>query len=123
MTLSSFFFSSRRRHTRSTRDWSSDVCSSDLDNTKQDGVLILLKGYNRQNFRVNVDQALTPRLDLSLGGFFGKSNNNQVAEGPGAPFFGVTFVAPDINMLAPNADGTPYNEESPWPRPGNNTAP
>src|SRR5207247_7191108 len=25
-----FFLSSRRRHTRSTRDWSSDVCSSDL---------------------------------------------------------------------------------------------
>src|SRR5207247_4665180 len=25
-----FFFSSRRRHTSSTRDWSSDVCSSDL---------------------------------------------------------------------------------------------
>src|SRR5438067_5088836 len=25
-----FFFSSRRRHTRSNRDWSSDVCSSDL---------------------------------------------------------------------------------------------
>src|SRR3989454_3051809 len=24
-----FFFSSRRRHTRSDRDWSSDVCSSD----------------------------------------------------------------------------------------------
>src|SRR5699024_12095122 len=28
-----FFFSSRRRHTRSKRDWSSDVCSSDLDLT------------------------------------------------------------------------------------------
>src|SRR5216683_6254514 len=27
-----FFFSSRRRHTRSDRDWSSDVCSSDLIN-------------------------------------------------------------------------------------------
>src|SRR6266513_5260737 len=27
-----FFFSSRRRHTRSKRDWSSDVCSSDLFN-------------------------------------------------------------------------------------------
>src|SRR5215469_6668388 len=26
-----FFFSSRRRHTRSLRDWSSDVCSSDLE--------------------------------------------------------------------------------------------
>src|SRR5699024_11399642 len=28
--LNFFFFSSRRRHTRSKRDWSSDVCSSDL---------------------------------------------------------------------------------------------
>src|SRR5699024_3935800 len=29
-TILFFFFSSRRRHTRSKRDWSSDVCSSDL---------------------------------------------------------------------------------------------
>src|SRR2546422_146504 len=79
-----------------------------FENTKQEGVLILLKGYNRQNFRVNVDQALTPRLDLSVGGFFGKSNNNQVAEGPGAPFFAVTFIEPNINLFAPNVDGTPY---------------
>src|SRR3712207_7148175 len=28
--MSIFFFSSRRRHTRYWRDWSSDVCSSDL---------------------------------------------------------------------------------------------
>src|SRR5438105_14692113 len=32
-----FFFSSRRRHTRSTRDWSSDVCSSDLPARNQHG--------------------------------------------------------------------------------------
>src|SRR5438874_12803129 len=31
----SFFFSSRRRHTRSLRDWSSDVCSSDLSCVKE----------------------------------------------------------------------------------------
>src|SRR5437868_7806296 len=30
-SVSMFFFSSRRRHTRSKRDWSSDVCSSDLN--------------------------------------------------------------------------------------------
>src|SRR5690606_40944111 len=29
----SFFLSSRRRHTRFSRDWSSDVCSSDLGST------------------------------------------------------------------------------------------
>src|SRR5690606_40517523 len=28
--MKGFFFSSRRRHTRFSRDWSSDVCSSDL---------------------------------------------------------------------------------------------
>src|SRR5699024_11727949 len=32
-----FFFSSRRRHTRSKRDWSSDVCSSDLAGDYQPG--------------------------------------------------------------------------------------
>src|SRR5207253_4851846 len=30
IVCSFFFFSSRRRHTRWPRDWSSDVCSSDL---------------------------------------------------------------------------------------------
>src|SRR3712207_7209506 len=33
-----FFFSSRRRHTRYWRDWSSDVCSSDLQ-AKKEGIL------------------------------------------------------------------------------------
>src|SRR5271165_6372277 len=34
-----FFFSSRRRHTRFSRDWSSDVCSSDLLRYRPGGVL------------------------------------------------------------------------------------
>src|SRR5699024_12136271 len=41
-----FFFSSRRRHTRSKRDWSSDVCSSDLLSTVLSTVLL---SANRQN--------------------------------------------------------------------------
>src|SRR5947207_7632141 len=36
-----FFFSSRRRHTRSLCDWSSDVCSSDLDGVGASEVLFL----------------------------------------------------------------------------------
>src|SRR5690606_40226803 len=32
-----FFFSSRRRHTRFSRDWSSDVCSSDLPSRPSSG--------------------------------------------------------------------------------------
>src|SRR5215475_10300292 len=33
-----FFFSSRRRHTRFSRDWSSDVCSSDLGHASPRGI-------------------------------------------------------------------------------------
>src|SRR6202022_4775071 len=33
-----FFFSSRRRHTRSLCDWSSDVCSSDLERGHEIGI-------------------------------------------------------------------------------------
>src|SRR2546429_1709661 len=36
-----FFFSSRRRHTRCSRDWSSDVCSSDL--------ALAVQGVKRKN--------------------------------------------------------------------------
>src|SRR5699024_11866456 len=35
-----FFFSSRGRHTRSKRDWSSDVCSSDLIGTETETIRI-----------------------------------------------------------------------------------
>src|SRR2546429_4609253 len=37
-----FFFSSRRRHTRCSRDWSSDVCSSDL---KRPAAMAVQSGY------------------------------------------------------------------------------
>src|SRR5690242_21599416 len=36
VTVACLFFSSRRRHTRLTCDWSSDVCSSDLDGGADD---------------------------------------------------------------------------------------
>src|SRR2546422_5367075 len=36
-----FFFSSRRRHTRCSRDWSSDVCSSDLAPTPDNKLYVI----------------------------------------------------------------------------------
>src|SRR5439155_8374532 len=52
--ISFFFFSSRRRHTRWPRDWSSDVCSSDLvfareERTRLDGGVS--QGHLRQRAR------------------------------------------------------------------------
>src|SRR6266403_2801516 len=48
-----FFFSSRRRHTRSLRDWSSDVCSSDLMQPLEQSVVL-----GRQSKRVPAHRVL-----------------------------------------------------------------
>src|SRR2546421_7624104 len=46
---------SRRRHTRSDRDWSSDVCSSDQLQSRSDLVcrLLLVTGVDRKSTRLN----------------------------------------------------------------------
>src|SRR3989449_4518484 len=57
-----FFFSSRRRHTRCSRDWSSDVCSSDLrDLERGEAGVDVLEAPNPQ---ATVD---APALDLERG--------------------------------------------------------
>src|SRR6266480_1277791 len=43
-----FFFSSRRRHTRLTCDWSSDVCSSDLEGKPGDYQLAYIEALKRE---------------------------------------------------------------------------
>src|SRR5438034_11719678 len=63
----SFFFSSRRRHTRSLCDWSSDVCSSDL--SRADDVLfgydpLFLGGWERD--RAGFSDTVIPRADAKL---------------------------------------------------------
>src|SRR5690348_18318543 len=52
-----FFFSSRRRHTRWTGDWSSDVCSSDLTEGYQ--AVLTLDGYALINDQGRVVYALS----------------------------------------------------------------
>src|SRR5690606_40660206 len=58
-----FFFSSRRRHTRFSRDWSSDVCSSDLSSR------FVRKGLDRA-LRLSSARAIvrapTPDMYVSL---------------------------------------------------------
>src|SRR2546429_6338467 len=50
-----FFFSSRRRHTRCSRDWSSDVCSSDLS---EDPRCLVEIAHHRQHSLAAVTAAL-----------------------------------------------------------------
>src|SRR2546421_10524632 len=56
-----FFFSSRRRHTRSDRDWSSDVCSSDLEETGCEPIRLYNASRVESFYRHRVDEvALGP---------------------------------------------------------------
>ena len=78
-----------------------------FQNTKESGVLELLNGFNRQNFRMNLDQSMNDKLDYQVGAFYGKSHGDQ-AEGAADIFFGIRFLEPNINLKAPNEDGTPF---------------
>src|SRR2546422_10067664 len=68
-----FFFSSRRRHTRCSRDWSSDVCSSDLHNRNRprpggDSYERTIQGINVVRGRLGRDRvsALMTTTEASL---------------------------------------------------------
>src|SRR3989449_7592383 len=83
-----FFFSSRRRHTRCSRDWSSDVCSSDLSQQKPHGIKLVRrpdKGHPHRDEPPRDHDAsdpapCTPTLhDEGAGNF-----QNDVAEGEDA---------------------------------------
>src|SRR5690606_40124004 len=82
--LSCFFFSSRRRHTRFSRDWSSDVCSSDL--------VPRLQGHSAQDTQAYKSEELLkaewardplPRLESFLVGLVmseGRSEERRVGK-------------------------------------------
>src|SRR5688572_14131973 len=65
-----FFFSSRRRHTRFDCDWSSDVCSSDLDGSSDPESLlaadraVYAAGWSRDGLLVYSDVHPTNQFDI-----------------------------------------------------------
>src|SRR5699024_870535 len=67
-----FFFSSRRRHTRSKRDWSSDVCSSDLE---MDGTRLYLDTASAAPVRREALEAAWPYL---AGAFGNPSSHHEI---------------------------------------------
>src|SRR5256885_7928406 len=64
-----FFFSSRRRHTRLQGDWSSDVCSSDLDSLKTPPSAVCSKQTNtRTKTKRTATTSTTPPSESSESG-------------------------------------------------------
>src|SRR5690606_40523909 len=80
-----FFFSSRRRHTRFSRDWSSDVCSSDLWRFDTPAFLVGLGAAERTGFQLELPGADTRRHHAvgDMGGIepvMGRSEERRVGK-------------------------------------------
>src|SRR5690606_36876804 len=72
--MSFFFVSSRRRHTRFSRDWSSDVCSSDLNPAKR----IMYLNYALQN-QANLNTvAFRNLLDVPVSEVLKEGNSSDL---------------------------------------------
>lgn len=79
-----------------------------FQNTRSEGVVFGLPGFNRQNYRFNLDQRLGKRADLELSGAYTNSSDRDTQQEVGGPFFSWRFLEPSVDLLADNPDGTPY---------------
>src|SRR5215203_619108 len=62
-----FFCSSRRRHTRYWRDWSSDVCSSDLAHVSEPDAVLLLSASGETAYVVGAARTAAAAGALTMG--------------------------------------------------------
>src|SRR5215475_1244576 len=95
-----FFFSSRRRHTRFSRDWSSDVCSSDLrewtelarkhDKPEADGIFLSCANTTQIEAVADVEQMLgKPVVNSNQAVLWGCVKRLKARLGPLAPMPGL----------------------------------
>ncbi len=83
------------------------------ERNKQSGIIFSTGGYTRNNLRINLDHHLLKNLKISTSNLF----IYAIANNPGSnsAFNNLLFVEPDVNLTAPNSNGTPYKIiPDPW---------
>src|SRR2546429_9786038 len=89
-----FFFSSRRRHTRCSRDWSSDVCSSDLQGNFELNVFKPVMIYNYLHSVELLADACNSFVEHCVNGI--EANREQIDHYVQNSLMLVTALAPKI---------------------------
>ncbi len=69
------------------------------------GVVKENDGFSRYDFKLNLDHRVTNDLSVSMSAFHMESKQEDAG---GDPFFDFIHQAPDVDLLQPDPDGTPY---------------
>jgi TonB-linked SusC/RagA family outer membrane protein len=76
-----------------------------LADTKEDGVVLNSGAYHQTNFRLNLDTRPRDDLRISFSGYHNISKRQELYDDT---FFDLINQAPDVDLLVPDPDGTPY---------------
>src|SRR5699024_12089814 len=98
-----FFFSSSRRHTRSKRDWSSDVCSSDLSDIERAWVT----PANPPGTQVHAPTVLATSTGLVAAWFAGAKEGSEDTRIYVSRCLGGEWTTPEVVAPAPTAHWNP----------------
>ncbi|MCD6597806.1 MAG: SusC/RagA family TonB-linked outer membrane protein, partial [Bacteroidales bacterium] len=75
-----------------------------FEDTHQGGIVTMVDGFNRQNFRFNVDHRFSDKFSVSLSNLYAKSETDNSS----LDFFSLLHLTPDMNLYRNNIDGSPY---------------
>ena len=76
-----------------------------LVNTREDGVVLGSGEYSQNDARLNLDHLANSALSFAFSGYHSRSDRNELY---GDTFFDLINQAPDIDLLLPDPDGTPF---------------
>ena len=82
------------------------------NNLADEGVMPGFNGYDRHNFRVNVDQAIRSDFSVSASAFYSRSTNDQFPEGNGNFLFDLTRMPAGVNLFACRGTTLAINQSS-----------
>lgn len=74
-------------------------------NSKEDGVVLNAGAYQQNDLRLNLDHSLREDFLVRFSGYHSRSSRQNLY---GDTFFDLINQAPDIDLLTPDADGTPF---------------
>ena len=71
-----------------------------VSNLREDGVMPGRNGFDRTNFRVNVDQSMLENLNVQASAFYSRSEQGEFPEASGNPMFQLTRMPAGVDLTS-----------------------